>query len=110
MTLQELVGQEFTTSVLGEELRMLPTKLEASAGSWRLECQVIGKLDRKITGIKVQLPSIDRGWIVDQNVTTELIEITKGPDWQVPARWEADTFRKYAPGMTHGTITIVGPA
>lgn len=109
VTLQELVGQEFTVLLLGYRVRLLPTALHMAgdapmrvvgygdpleARRWRLECQVIGKLKRTFAGTMVQLPSVDRGYVVDQNVSTDVIETGSG----------------LRPGMTTATITIVGPA
>lgn len=79
-----------------------------TGGEWSIEAVPNGPVEVP-SGRQVIFPDGSKGFITRVVAETELIEVTQGPDWMVPARWEADPHRKFMPGLGSMRLMIRGP-
>ncbi len=49
-----------------------------------------------------------RGFVSRIEADTQMIDVTRGSDWAVPARWEPSEWRELTPGRTSYTLSIRG--
>lgn len=104
------IGRALVTTEGGQEVEIAVTRVISEPGGWSATADVNGKIDPQLPGGSLLTwPDGTQGRIVSQVVETALIDVTKGPDWVDPPRWEADKWHVYVPGMSTRSLVIRGP-
>jgi len=104
------IGQKAVIRVAGHDVEMVVTRRQKDRSGWIMEMEVTGALHESIRSGALVLIGDEQGFVTKIESGTDSIEVTLGPDWRVPARWEPDRHRKFMPGMTYHTMTVRGPA
>ena len=111
------IGEKVTVRVAGHYVDVVVTQRADGRDGWAVEMEMVaaGPLHESIRSGATVLLDDEQGFVTKVESVTGLIDVTRGPDtWAMMTgmepRWEPDTWRRYAPGMTRHTLTVQGPA
>lgn len=100
-----MIGEQVMT-IGGHEVKLIVTETSDTQDGWTAEAQ-LSEAPLFTSGAYVTWGE-RAGFVSEVRAETALIDVTCGPDWHVPARWEASKWREYVPGRTEHSIKITG--